>query len=963
MVTSDASASADLRFRDLGTLEVEHAGVPVPLGGGRLMAALSLLLIDAGRHVGSPALMAAMWGDVPRSPSTLDSHVWRLRKALEPGRSRGAPSEVLLHETGGYRLVVNPGSVDSLRFARLADDARALLADGRAAQARDRAEEALALWRGRPFAPLSDEEWAAAAVARLQEQRDQVRELHVEALLTTGAPDRALLELETAVADNPLREPLWALRMLAQYQLGRADEALTTYRQVRDLLAEELGIEPGPQLRDLQTRILRDGAGPARLPAPRAAEAEAAAGPAEVRLPHRVSPIVGRTDELAALSTLVTTTPLVTLVGAAGCGKTRLAIEVARAATPAFDGGVYFVDLTAATDADQLLSAVSTTLGLAAEVSDNPRDALAAVVRARRLLLVLDNCEQVLDPVAELVEDWLDVPGGPAVLATSREALEIWGEHVHPVGPLPLPTGDDDVTGSPAVSLLLDRLAAAGADVADLGVIGQAVTIAGAVDGVPLALELAAARVRAFSLDEIAHQVRTDPSSLARIGRGSDHHRTVRAAIEQSYAMLPADEAAVHRSVSVLPGPFTVAAAHAVTGGARADVRDVMARLVHRSLLVPLGPDRPGGPSRFSQLATVRGHAAHAAGDGVAARERRDDWVCEAVRTKPRLGHAAESAWFDALDDDLPTLRATLQHLLVDSPGPAGVELVARLGPYWYFRSKGIEGRTWAERALGLEDVADPLPAALVRLTLAHHLAAADRVDLAEPHLDRAFALLDDTGAGTSRVVAEAAMLLAHSLFVADAADRGREVGARVAAAAAAADDPDLRLLADTCDAMAAGSAGDLTGVDPGELHERAVMLGNLHVALLVSGIGVIAAIRAGDVATGLEWSDRMIGHRLALGTSDGPVALELRAVLAAMAGDHHEAVRLFAAARAHALRNGLRWPAVDGSGPLLDRAAASLSGGDADRARAEGARLTLADVGRPRERRGRRPGCGARCG
>ena len=949
-MASDAAASAGLRFRDLGTLEVEHAGTHVALGGGRLMAALSLLLIEAGRHVGSSALMAAMWGDVPRSPSTLDSHVWRLRKALEPGRGRGTPSEVLLHETGGYRLVADPSTVDSLRFARLAEEARALLADGRPDDARDRADEALGLWRGRPFAPLSDEEWAAPAVARLEELRDQVRELLVEVLLAGGAPDRALLELETAVADNPMRERLWALRMLAQARLGRADEALATYRQVRDLLDEELGIEPGPELRDVQARILREDpalAGPPRtVPAPRSPEPEPAppVDRAEVRLPHRVSPIVGRTDELAALSDLVTATPLVTLVGAAGCGKTRLAIEVARLAAPAFEGGAYFVDLVAATDADHVVAAISTTLGLAADFGDNPRDALATVVRARRVLLVLDNCEQILDPVAELVEEWLDAPGGAAVLATSREPLEVYGEQVHPVGPLPLPDGDEDVTRSPAVSLLLERLATAGADVSGLGVIGDAVKIAMAVDGVPLALELAAARVRAFSLGEIAHQVTTDPSSLARIGRGSDHHRTVRSAIEQSYAMLPPDEAAVHRAVSVLPGAFTVAAAGAVAPETP-EVGDVVARLVHRSLLVPLGPGRPGGPSRFSQLATVRGHAAHTAGDPTTLQERRDTWMRTTVRIKPRLGHAAESEWFDVLDDDLPTLRATLQHLLVDTPGPAGVELVARLGPYWYFRSKSIEGRTWAERALGLEHVADPMSAALVRLTLAHHLASADRVDLAAPHMDRAFTLVDEAGAGTSRVVAEGAMLLAHSLFMADAADRGREVGARVADAADAADDPDLRLLADTCDAMGASNAGDLTGIDVDDLHERAVRLGNMHVALLTSGVGVISAIRAGDVATGLTWSDRMIAHRLVLGSSDGPVALELRAVIVAMAGEPYEAARLYAAARAQALRNGLRWPAVEGSTVLLDRVTRALSDEKAEQARAEGARLTLADV------------------
>jgi DNA-binding SARP family transcriptional activator len=157
-----------LLFHDLGPLEVERDGVAVPVGGPRLAAALSLLLIDAGRSVGVDALTDAMWGgDVRRSPSTLDSHIWRLRKALDPGRARGAPSAVLTHDAAGYRLITAPDAVDSVRFARLAAQAHDLLADGSAEQARQRAEEALGLWRGRPYPTVADEPWATAAVARL----------------------------------------------------------------------------------------------------------------------------------------------------------------------------------------------------------------------------------------------------------------------------------------------------------------------------------------------------------------------------------------------------------------------------------------------------------------------------------------------------------------------------------------------------------------------------------------------------------------------------------------------------------------------------------------------------------------------------------------------------------------------------------------------------------------------------
>jgi hypothetical protein len=675
-----------------------------------------------------------------------------------------------------------------------------------------------------------------------------------------------------------------------------------------------------------------------------------------VHLAHRVSALVGRERELEELTGLVPRHGLTTLVGAAGCGKTRLAVEVARTLSGRFPGGVWFIDLTSARDAGTVLSAVISALALTPADSARPGEALRAFLRDRRALLVLDNCERVLDPVADLVDDWFRAPVRPAVLATSREPLEVDGEHVHPVGPLPLPTDGDDVTTAPAVALLLDRLAAAGTDRRDLGLLSAVVRIATAVDGVPLALELAAGRSRAFSLEEIAHQVTADPSSLARMGRGSSHHRTVRAAVEQSYAVLPADEAAVHRAVSVLPGPFTVAAADAVLRGSGTDgnteeTGNLVARLVHHSLLVPLGPSRPGGPSRFTQLATVRGHACHAGtADGARLRRLRDEWVAQLVRNKPPLGHVTESQWFDALDDDLPAVRATLQHLLVDEPSAVGAWLTGRLGSFWYFRSKTVEGRAWAERALEHEQLADPLSAGLVRLTLAHHLSSGGQDDLAEPHIAAALALLDGRGHVASRTAAEALTLLAHSLVVAGAVGRARQVAERVqamtvAVTAAGNADPELDLLAVTTATLVSSGTGGTTDAELGALHRRALDLGNVHVALLVAGMAIVAAIRAGDPARGRAWSDRMIAHRLVLGTSDGPVAFELRALVAAMSGRPREAVRLFSAARTQAVRNGLRWPAAEQTARVLPEVTRSLEPAEAERARAAGARLTLADL------------------
>lgn len=246
------------RFHDLGSLLVGHDGRTRPVGGGRLEAALALLLVHAGRRVSPAALCEAMWGagGVHRSASTLDSHVHRLRKVLEPARRPGQPSAALRRDAGGYRLVASIDQVDSLRFERLVADATGLLAAGAATRALRRTEEALAGWRGRPYGGAADEPWAAPAVARLEELHAQARETLIGALLATGARERALVEVETALAEHPLRERLWAHRMVALRDGGRRADALDTYARARGVLVAELGLEPGPELRALHATLL-----------------------------------------------------------------------------------------------------------------------------------------------------------------------------------------------------------------------------------------------------------------------------------------------------------------------------------------------------------------------------------------------------------------------------------------------------------------------------------------------------------------------------------------------------------------------------------------------------------------------------------------------------------------------------------------------------------------------------------
>ena len=932
------AGSGVLHFRDLGPLVVDRADEPVPLVGARLVGALTLLLVQAGHVVSPDALAAAMWGEDagPRSSSTLDSHVWRLRNVLEPGRARGEPATVLLREPGGYRLVAAPEQVDSLRFAVLADDTLRLLSDGQAARALRRCEEALQLWRGRPFAAVADEPWARPAVARLEELRAQVRERHIAALLAIGDPERALVELTSAIADDPLRERLWVQRMLAYHRTGRTDRALATYQEARSLFRAELGIEPGGELRALQAQILAGDAAPP-VPAPRV-ESTAT----EVHLPSRSVRLIGRDPERDRVQALVAAHRLVTIVGAAGCGKTRLALDAARAAAGTFPDGVWGVDLSGAGDEGQVVTTVTSALGLALPPTGSARDALRSFSRDRRMLLLLDNCEHVLDAVAELVDDLLVDGSELAVLATSRVPLDVDGELVVPLEPLLLPAEGADPRTAPACELFLERLGTA--DDPDDATLERVGRICRAVDGVPLAIELAAARARAYSLDEIAAQVTEDASTLGRIGRGpAGHHRTVRFAVEQSYRTLSAEEAALHRAVSVVPGPFTADVAAALVRRPVAEVRTVLARLVHCSLLVPLGPLGAGRPSRFAQLAIVRGHAAHS-GDATETAElvaARDAWVGGLMDAAPRLGDAAEPDWFAALDDDLAALRATLQHCLADAPSALGVRVASRLGLYWYYRGMMVEARQWQERAAATEG--DPVDRAVVRLMLGGSLAMANRRDLALPHIEDGWAV----GHVPAVRLGEALGILGGALFVAGDAGLGARNTELVAAAAATTGDPTVGLLArlTTVLATAATAAPADVIAAASDVYDRAVAAENTFVAWMASDAAADAALAARDVATGMLWSDRMVAQHRTLRVREGPSLLEVRADLLALAGEAPAAVRLYSAARAHNQRAGMTWPLRPVTTELLAEAGDALDRVAFEEAWQAGARLTLDDL------------------
>ena len=949
-----------MRVRDLGTLAIAVDAEERPVSGVRATAMLALLTIHVNRRVSTDALMDAAWGErvTAGAASTLESHIWRLRRLLEPGRAHRQPPTVLVSDTGGYRLTAGTRSVDSLLFEELAAEVGDLLAAGHPAEAVIRADAALALWRERPYGPLGEHEWARPAVARLDELHGQLQERRVEALLATGALDRALSDLEPLIAAMPFREALRGLQMLALYRSGRGEQALRTYQKAHRQLREEVGTEPGVELQELHRRILRNDreltagerTGGARTGAPQHA--------VEVHLPPSLT---GREDDRRGLDALVAERHLVTVVGAAGCGKTRLAVEVARAAAPGFPDGVWFVDLTAVSDPDLVVDIAVSTIGFAPSAAATPLEDLRNYLRTRRVLLVLDNCEHVLPAVARIVEVALgDADDGVVcrILATSREPIDVVGETIWTLEPLGLPAADVDLypSAAPAVALFLQRVRAAAPTLAvDEYVLGRAVDICVALDGLPLPIELAAARARSHTLDDIAVQVSADPGRLSRIGRGRvDHRATVRSAIEWSHRMLSPPEQVAHRRIAVLPGQFTRSMAAAAVGDMpTADVDDLLARLVHRSLLVADGARHPVGPSLFRQLSTVRAHAQHAladAGESADAEDRRDAWTAALLAARPRLGSAAEADWYRAIDDGYATVRATLARHLIDEPSAAGGRLASRLPFYWYYRAGLVEGTRWLQLACTITRDDEPTDVLLVRTALAAALLVQGRVDLARPHVDDALARLPLVTADRLVEVGESLVGLGTAAWQPGGVDLVVTVHQQLCGVVAGAGDADLDVLTDAVGCMAAVAADrpDDAVAQAQDVYDRAVSVGNIMAGWVAAGPPMIVALLTGRPDDGIPWVNRLMRGHVRLGTGGGGLFIENRANFAAQAGDYRAAARFYAAARTETRRAAMVWPRRPLTLDLLALTRRHLDPADYERAWQEGERLSLADVVEP---------------
>jgi predicted ATPase/DNA-binding SARP family transcriptional activator len=653
-----------MQFGVLGPLAVTtDAGEPVTVPGTKVRVLLADLLANRNRVVSADRLIDDLWGDDPpaNAAGALQVRVSQLRKALndaEPGAR-----DLVESRPPGYLLRTD--AVDADRFAALAESADpATLA------------EALRLWRGDPYADVADAEFVRAEALRLAEQRLAVRERLAQARLARGEHDLVAADLAELVAQHPLREGLRALHLRALYAAGRQSEALDSYADLRTRLADELGLDPGPELAALHQQILAQDAG---LAPPKTALIRNS-------LPAQLDELVGRAEALSELRGVLAGRRLVTLVGPGGVGKTRLAVEAARQR-----GDAHLVELAALPVGDpEPAERVLTALDVREHpgAGTNAEDRLVAALRHRPLLLVLDNCEHVIEPVAALVARLLRDAPEVSVLATSREPLGLTGELVFQVPPLALPDDAADldaVRRSAAARLFAARAAQQQRTFRlDERTAPAVAHLCRRLDGLPLALELAATRVRALGLSGVVDRLDDRFRLLSTQQRDMPaRQRTLTAVIGWSWDLLdPADRPVLAR-LAVFSDGCTFEAAEAVCD---ADL-DVLARLVDRSLVVL---DDEAAEPRYRLLESVAAFCLDRLDDPDAARARHAAYYTElAERADPQLRGAGQGEWLRRLDAETANLRAALGH-------GGGDRLVNALTWYWFLRGRYTE----AHRAL-----------------------------------------------------------------------------------------------------------------------------------------------------------------------------------------------------------------------------------------------------------------------
>jgi predicted ATPase/DNA-binding SARP family transcriptional activator len=775
-----------LEIRLLGPFEVLARGTRADVGGSKRQALLAMLALRQGRVVDVDGLVDGLWGEaLPAAPrNALHHHIARLRAALG--------DESIVGSTDGYAL--KDARVDAVRFEELLAETRAALRDSDVPAAADTVASALALWRGPALQGLTSTAWFSAEARRLETLHVDALEEDFEVRLALGEHRELAPALRSALVDNPFRERLWGQLMLALYRSGRQADALETFQEARRVLADELGLEPGPELRRLQEAILAHDAAIAAVPVARRRHDN---------LPAPATSFVGRGDELAQVSGVLLEHRLVTLTGPPGVGKSRLAVEAARSLEAEFPDGIWLVDFARAGGADDAVRL------LAHAVDVRGSDPLARVtsrLRHAAALLVLDACEHVLGEVARIASTVLAECPQARILATSREALHVASEVRLPVAPL-----------AAAVELFLERARAARPGFEpDAEAVALAAEIVRRVDGLPLAIELAAARVNVLGLGELV-SILERRAALLPDSPASDPARTaLQGLVEWSYDVLHGDEKAllqqlaVHRGGASLSSLVALAARHGLN---EATVAYLVAALVDKSIV---SASFTGGAARYDMLDTVREYVLErlAESGGLAAARGAHAEHVAALADEARVGLRGPEwlRWERRLELENDNLWAALSYAR-DASDPAVAVRLGTLGWYFAVADRVSEGRRFLELALSATDDDVPVELRIEQLADLCYIATEEfDLDRALVAGERAVSLAATAAAPWQRGLAQ--LMLALALGQSGNAERAATMADDATAAFEAAEDDWGIAASSLIRAIGAAHAGDVSTVE-----------------------------------------------------------------------------------------------------------------------------------------------------